>query len=130
MNIDIDDSISGTERRKLLRLEPVRYALELYDGRRRCVAEWLGISSRTLRNILTENPELFMRKRVNNATAIRSATPEDALTDEERCRFNEEVEIVKSKPGWRFADKERRKLIIRKIVLRYIKEREAIPESS
>ncbi len=56
MIIDIDDSISGEERKRILRLGPVKYALDLFDGNREKTSKWLNISDRTLRNYIIELP--------------------------------------------------------------------------
>ena len=64
MLIDIDDSLSGKERRRILRIAPVKYALDKFDGHRGKVSKFLGICVRSLRNIINENKEETLEEQV------------------------------------------------------------------
>lgn len=57
MKITIDDSKSGEERRRLLEILPMLYALEMFKTRRE-VAAFLGITVRSLRDKLLRHDEL------------------------------------------------------------------------
>jgi len=57
MIIDIPDSLSGQERRRLLRIEPIKYALDNF-GTKKSASDFLGISPRSLRGILSQYKEL------------------------------------------------------------------------
>ncbi len=123
MQITIDDSLSGEERKRLLRLEPVKYALELFKGNRTHTSKWLGISERTLRNYLLEDAELFRYKKMQNFIAPYVKDPESLLSDDERYYYNKELEQIKNKPGWTHVDGTRRNFLIRKLVYKHLKEK-------
>lgn len=57
MTVDIDDSVSPEERRRLLILIPTLYALKKYKTKT-AAAKFLGISQRSVRNRVNELNEL------------------------------------------------------------------------
>jgi len=58
MIIEISDNIPGKERKKLLKLNPVIYALNKFKNNRVLAAAWLGLSTRGLRRIIKRYNEL------------------------------------------------------------------------
>ena len=57
MEIEIDDSIDGETRRDLLKILPVRYAMEKFKVKRKA-AKFLGLSLRGLDYVINRYPEL------------------------------------------------------------------------
>ena len=57
MIIEIDDKLSGSERRRLILIKQVEYAMRKFDNRR-LAAIFLGVSPRAFRNWCHRYPEL------------------------------------------------------------------------
>lgn len=57
MMIYIDDLVNGERRRELLEILPILYALEKFETRRQ-VSEFLGITSKSLRNRILRYEDL------------------------------------------------------------------------
>jgi hypothetical protein len=57
MQLNIDDSLSGAERRKKIRYDQISYAMRIHNNNKRASARWLGISIRTMRNWCRGYPE-------------------------------------------------------------------------
>lgn len=123
MQIEIDDSLPGKERRRLLRIEPIKYALDKFNNHRGRAAKWLGICIRSLRNIINENPELKEYKiQEKELTGDYYQELLNSLTDEQRCRYNDEFEKIERMPGWRYADQDRRNLLLKRLMRKYLKK--------
>lgn len=122
MILDIDDNLPSKERKRLLRTGPIEYALIKFEGNRQHASDWLGISIRTVRNVINEDPALFKYKNVVLILAANPDPPEERLTLDQRCRFNEERDIMKGKPGWIYADEKRRTFLYTKLLNKYLKE--------
>lgn len=58
MNISIPDDLSPQQRRKLLTLAPIKYALEI-KGNKTAAAEFLDLSVKTVFKAVLNNPEFF-----------------------------------------------------------------------
>ncbi len=119
MIIDIDDSISGEERKRILRLGPVKYALDLFDGNREKTSKWLNISDRTLRNYIIEDSELFKYKNNKRFIQLDTIDPESLLSkfsDKQMLAYADDLEIVKNRPSWKHINGSQRDFLIRKLV--------------
>ena len=58
MNIDIPDDLIGSERRRILEVYPILYALKKFEGDKNLVSAFLGMSRRGLFNKIVNNDEL------------------------------------------------------------------------
>lgn len=58
MNIDISDDLIGCERRRILEVYPILYALNKFEGDKGLVSAFLGMSRRGLFNKIVNNDEL------------------------------------------------------------------------
>lgn len=58
MEIKIPDRLPPHERKRLLKIIPVKYAIEKFFGRRKEIARWLGISERNLYTMIRASKEL------------------------------------------------------------------------
>ena len=67
MIIEIPDKLEPKERKKFLKVLPVIYALNLFNGNRTQAGNFLSLSVRTIRNIIRDNFDLiendFAKKR-------------------------------------------------------------------
>ena len=126
MQLEIDDALSGGERKNLLRFMPIDYALKFFEGNRTQSAKWLGVSVRTLRNIINEIPELHKHKIKENRAYVEHKTKKNSLSEltlSQRCVFEELLEIMKSKPGWRFAGQPRRNFLYKDLIEQCLKNK-------
>ncbi len=104
MILEIDDNLTGEERRKKLRLEPLLYALEKFDGSKEKASLWLGMSARWIRRLVKEYPEL---KKYN----VRNVR--DIETKAKIRRAMRRNEDIKSFTWHRYADERERKYLDR-----------------
>lgn len=63
MNISIPDTFNGEQRRRLLELYPIIYALRKFNGSLKSSAKFLGISRRCLYDIMRDHEELRLLRR-------------------------------------------------------------------
>lgn len=76
MIIKIPDTLDGIERKRLLLYYPILYSMLIHQNRITRAAEWLGITRRSLFDIIRRHPELrsFLNKRIDPDNGL---LPED-----------------------------------------------------
>lgn len=62
MLIHISNDLSGNERKRLLKLRPILYALKLFNGDHGKAASWLGLSRRWINELTKKESELLPYK--------------------------------------------------------------------
>ena len=74
MIIKIDDELSGRDRKNVLELYPIIYALKKFDGSVQKASKFLGVNSQTLYNKIYVSEELrpFLKKPRTNYSRIES----------------------------------------------------------
>ncbi len=58
MIFNISDDLPGEKRKQLLRILPIIYALDLFDGNKRDVAKFLGVSINALKSFASRDEYL------------------------------------------------------------------------
>lgn len=58
MKLEIDDAISGEERKRQVLIKQVLYAMEKFENNRSKTAKFLGYTVRGMRGIFSRYPEL------------------------------------------------------------------------
>lgn len=121
MIIKIDDNLQGEERARLLQVLSAEYALRKFPKSRSKAAKWLGVSQRTLYTIVESNKELhkFKNKRPPQLDIYWDNLSK--LSYDDRLKHDRELEQIKTKPGWRYSNKQERSNILKKHLNKFLK---------
>jgi predicted transcriptional regulator len=102
MVIEIPDAISGYERSRMLDVLPIMYAYSIFKTVR-AVADFLGVSEKTIRNINKRHPELLRyRRKTYTKTEIEEVI--NSMNKREQDIYNHGLMELKNSLAWSNTD--------------------------